>query len=598
MLDFQKDRLDYGAMLCPPEGYQLDRALATTYSLDLNALLAIPVALFYAQTLEGDLSGERLALLEAVRQLGEKVTLFHQAGKVQVPAQYNRLYAYLEDCLVPVVPQSPGQSFHPKIWVIRFLPEHQDNPVRFRLLVLSRNLTFDRSWDLAASLEGEVTEQPQPVNSPLVDFLHYLLEQKEETSRDERAFLQQLGKVDFKVPAGFATLKFHPIGIPGHTGGVPDYNPEHLVIVSPFVQDAPLQKFLSDDLQQAFLFSRYEELHGLSPETLSAYNAYHLNPVVVDGERALDIEGDIDSQDIHAKLFVQTRKGRSRWLLGSANATSPASGGRNVEFMLELSGHAGAIQGPRLVETLLGEDLKKGIFVAYQRPEDLVPDPTTVALERRLRSLENRLVNTGLRGELNSAANGVNYDLLVTAKSDMSIPQDFRIEVYPLGHEKLKQPFSGSAENPLHFDNLALVDLSRFVAVSIRHPALLETRRFLLQLDVALPQERLSRIFTLLLKNQARFFEYLRFLLAQNPDKDLLLSGTANGKGDSTGLSGHFAVGAVYEDLLIAASRSPEKLQSVDAVLRRLQAESAEEVIVPPEFLEFWGHFKEYLPDG
>jgi len=50
MLDFRNDRLDYGRLLIPPEGYRLDRAIAATYSLDLNTLLSIPVALFYSQT--------------------------------------------------------------------------------------------------------------------------------------------------------------------------------------------------------------------------------------------------------------------------------------------------------------------------------------------------------------------------------------------------------------------------------------------------------------------------------------------------------------------------------------------------------------------
>ena len=599
MLDFQKDRLDYGAMLCPPEGYILDKALATTYSLDLNALLAIPVALFYAQTLEGDLSGERLALLEAVRQMGEKVTLFHQAGKVQVPSNYNRLYAYLEECLVPIVPQSSGQSFHPKLWVIRFVPEDSAAPVRFRLLVLSRNLTFDRSWDLGVGLEGVLSDKIQQVNSPLVDFVRFLLKQKSGGSEEFSVFIQQLERVAFKIPPGFAKLKFHPIGITGQTEGVPNYLPEHLVIVSPFVQNEPLRKFFSKELQEAFLFSRYEELHGLDAELFSTYNTYHLNPLVVEGERVLESDGDIDSQDLHAKLFVQTRKGRSHWLLGSANATNPAAAGRNVEFMLELSGNASAIQGPRVVDALLGEDRKKGIFVGYERPEDhRATKPEMEILKQRLREIENQLVKTGLRGDLVPAENGVNHDLLITPEKELIIPKDFSIEFFLLGHEKHKQPFAGCARMSVRFENIALVDLSRFVGVCIRHPDLLESRNFLLQLKIAFPEERLSQIFTLLLKNQQRFFEYLRFLLAQSPDKDQLLSESPHAKGRAAGFSGQFIAAAVYEDLLIAASRSPEKLQRVDAVLRRLREQAPDEAIVPPEFLEFWDHFKGYLSHG
>lgn len=43
VLDFRQDRLDYGRLLIPPEDHRLDRAIAVTYSLDLNTLLSIPV---------------------------------------------------------------------------------------------------------------------------------------------------------------------------------------------------------------------------------------------------------------------------------------------------------------------------------------------------------------------------------------------------------------------------------------------------------------------------------------------------------------------------------------------------------------------------
>ena len=599
MLDFHASRLDYGTLLGSPTGYILDRALATTYSLDLNALLAIPVALFYTQTLEGDLSGERLALLEAVRQLSEKVTLFHQAGKVQVPAQYNRLYAYLEDCLVPVVPQKPGHSFHPKVWVMRFKPKHKGDPIRFRLLVLSRNLTFDRSWDLAVNLEGEVTGKLQKDNEPVVDFVRYLLKQGNGKIEGGTTFLQQLRKVAFQVPAGFGKLQFHPIGIPGHTTGIPNFAPEHLIVISPFVQDDPLQRFKSADLKKAYLFSRFEELNGVNTGDLSPpYRFFHLNQMVIDGEHVLDVEGESKSQDLHAKLFVQTRKGHSHWLLGSANATNPAAGDRNVEFMLELSGYGAAIQGPRLLDTLLGEDGKKGVFVEYVRPSEITTDPAKEVLNQKLRVLESRLVNSGLHGGLVQAENGANFDLSVSSDLPCEEIGDFLVEIFPLGHEKIAQPLPRISATCLYFENLALVDLSRFIGVKISHPDLIKGRRFLLQMDIELPEERLGRIFSLLLKNQERFFEYLRFLLIENPGKETLLSTGKDNRQASTDARFHFTIGAVYEDLLVAVSRSPEKLKAIEAVIQKLRVEVPDNVIIPAEFLKLWEHFRGYITNA
>src|SRR3712207_1834994 len=111
MLDYKKNRLDYGEQLIPPPGYRLKRAVAATYSLDLNTLLSIPVALFYAQTLEGIDGGERVQLLEAIQRCPEVLRIYHQKGKIHVPRQHNRLYGLLEDCLVGVPPKDVDSSF-------------------------------------------------------------------------------------------------------------------------------------------------------------------------------------------------------------------------------------------------------------------------------------------------------------------------------------------------------------------------------------------------------------------------------------------------------------------------------------------------------
>ena len=45
MLAPDKCRIDYGEQLIAPEGFELSQAIATTYSLDLNTLLTVPIAM-------------------------------------------------------------------------------------------------------------------------------------------------------------------------------------------------------------------------------------------------------------------------------------------------------------------------------------------------------------------------------------------------------------------------------------------------------------------------------------------------------------------------------------------------------------------------
>ena len=49
-------------------------------------------------------------------------------------------------------------------------------PVRYRVLCLSRNLTFDRSWDTALVLDGELRNRKYAihVNHPIGDFFEAL----------------------------------------------------------------------------------------------------------------------------------------------------------------------------------------------------------------------------------------------------------------------------------------------------------------------------------------------------------------------------------------------------------------------------------------
>ena len=66
-------------------------------------------------------------------------------------AASREIYSLLEEMIVTV--PIPGRGiFHPKIWAIRFASP-DGSIIRYRLAVMTRNLTSDRSWDLCLKLE-------------------------------------------------------------------------------------------------------------------------------------------------------------------------------------------------------------------------------------------------------------------------------------------------------------------------------------------------------------------------------------------------------------------------------------------------------------
>ena len=82
----------------PPAGYDVDVAIGTTYSLDLMALLAVPLAfaLFDWEDDSGKVNADPLALLEAARRYARKTHIFCQSGQIHLPKQRSPLFYELE----------------------------------------------------------------------------------------------------------------------------------------------------------------------------------------------------------------------------------------------------------------------------------------------------------------------------------------------------------------------------------------------------------------------------------------------------------------------------------------------------------------------
>src|SRR5258705_1391443 len=79
--------------LRPPPGARLSRALATTFTLDLESLLAAPMAFAAHGARE---SSDPITLMESVRRHADRIDVFAQAGQVSVPSKYSGLHAFVE----------------------------------------------------------------------------------------------------------------------------------------------------------------------------------------------------------------------------------------------------------------------------------------------------------------------------------------------------------------------------------------------------------------------------------------------------------------------------------------------------------------------
>lgn len=212
--------------LRPPPGYTLDRAVATTFTLDLETALTVPLAFAGFQL---DKQFDPIEVTDALRRLSGRIDIFCQAGAISPRTSNSDLFALLEDVIHEVRHPQPGRIFHPKLWVLRFVDGSQEPS--FRLIVLSRNLTADRSWDTLLWLDGRRQPRTDASNEPLAKFVATLSELTvNHLSTDRRYELvkisEDLRQVCWDLPTGVREVRFHSIGLPGESSFSPE---EHFI---------------------------------------------------------------------------------------------------------------------------------------------------------------------------------------------------------------------------------------------------------------------------------------------------------------------------------------------------------------------------------
>lgn len=611
MIDPKHDRLNYGNQLIPPVGYELCYAIGTTYSLDLNALLALPVALFYAQEVENNTDTLRYDILEAISKASGKIRVFYQNGQLKVPKKYHFLMAYLEKGVQPINMENHFSSFHPKIWVARY--EKTGSEPIYKVLVTSRNLTFSRDWDMAFATEGKVTKKSQAETQPLVHFIQFLLKQSTEKISPE--FVKDLERVKFDTPHPFESFSFQPIGIPMPGKPLSTYQNQltngerwkERIIMSPFLHEATLSKHLVYTQEKPVLFSRSEELDKMPRELLQKFEScWSLSPFIVNGEfnsKLEDAGAEPINQSLHAKFFVGTIGWKTKWCIGSANATTAASE-RNIEFMVELIG--GRKSGVKFNDVLdkltAAEKDSIPLFVPYSI-EDHSFEQSDDQDEKIIRELKFQLSRLSIKGKALTGKSDRLYDLLIEVDaSQLKVAGEYEVRLKPLPelHKQATPIKPGSINSISEFGNYQETSLSIFLILEIWKGEM-KRKEFLLPMDIDLPPSRLNKIFSTLINSSEKFLRYLTFLLTG--EENSIISDTLEEVKHEAGTDQNSDLISgipVYEKLLIASSRFPNKLKGVDSLIQRIKSEQDEgdEHIVPEKFEKLWSVFQAFIKDS
>ncbi len=156
MFDVANNRLSYGELLQPELGYELEFAVGLTYSLDLEALLGIPVSFGLLDEVDSSLMKSPFYLLEAIRKSSDRLAVFCNAGGIFLPQNIQSVYSLLEKSVFEIkLPNK--QNFHPKLWLAKYINDEGESYIK--VLVLTRNMTFDSSIDLCVELKGDIKKK-------------------------------------------------------------------------------------------------------------------------------------------------------------------------------------------------------------------------------------------------------------------------------------------------------------------------------------------------------------------------------------------------------------------------------------------------------
>jgi hypothetical protein len=582
-------------LLTPPAGTTLDAAVATTFSLDLVSLCLVPTAMALASGVTPEAVHDGavtpLELLDSIRRMSDRITVFCQAGQITVPRQgYAKLFASLETSTVPV--SAPrGGVFHPKLWALRFVPTDDDGPAQHRVLIASRNLTFDRSWDTVVRLEQAATGARLDQLAQFIDGLPSLAVTPVARAHRQRVadLVRTLAGARFAAPDGFDDLRFHALGLSqvrSSRDPLPR-NTRRMLIVSPFLSAQRLRG-LPVHGSKLTVVSRPEQLDAALAPTDKVW-AYELAPdlneatdTVIDDEYADTGPADSSLHGLHAKIYVADTPGGTRVFTGSANATVAAFK-QNVEILLEMhaAGSAASVAawlapGPRDTAGKVTQRRFRDLLVDH---EWAAPQAVETELGALLDQLQREIAKIPVTVDVGEPAAGT-YRVAYRSTDAWLLPPGITATARPLSLGEATACPVRSGETLNAEFTVTLAGLTAFLVVQLTDGD--EERRFVLVGEMrGAPPDRLAR---LLAENLADTERLVRFLLLILLDPDEFPLAAARAFGAGAWNSNRIDTAPLLETMVRALVRRSHRLDDIDRIL----AELRDTGVIPDELQQLW----------
>ena len=593
--------LIYGEQIVT-DGCKVEFAVGLTYSLDLEAMLTVPLAFGELGELDDNVRHSPAFLLEGIRRSSDKIVLFCNKGGIHVPQEAKTIFSLLEGSIFEIKNgNSLFSNFHPKLWLVQEVDK--EGQPWLKLAVMSRNLTFSSCLDICCTLrgkiQGRVSGKGREKHKPLKDMLLYLSEyadkQKARQIIELAETLDYVAKFELDTPFqtedasrdeeegyAFYPFVFNKPEFAAYTYPLRNLIPgDRILVISPFIDIQTLEwltsrrKEYNYESSNAILITRKEYV---TEGVFKLFDEVWVpNDTMVDNTTA--------KVDLHAKMYLTHRVtgddlGYTLYL-GSANATAKAfpffskreNNPFNCEFLLRL--HYKRTTTDRIKE-LLDEMTSDNQFVKLDGSNPSASDERPSNCEE----LELKRTADYLRKANITPSNedGL-YDVALTVRGKINA----QIRVRPLQCKDYWQ----SLNERVTFTGLKPYLISEFYVLSlVKDDSSVET---VVKVNtIGMPLNRDESIYQSIVTKKEELIDYVAFMLSDRPTDFLfeqqLLKERNKAQKHSKGFVANMPL---YEQLLKAASNNPEQIVEVQKFVKKMNPD-----IVPPELTQILKMFQ------
>ena len=572
----------YGEQLVS-DGCKVEFAVGLTYSLNLEAMLTVPLAFGDLGELDSSIKQSPAFLLEGIRRSSDKIALFCNKGGIHVPSDTRTIYSLLETSIFEVQNGKDILSnFHPKLWLVK--ETDREGIEWLKLSVMSRNLDFSTCLDICCSIRGRISkrrsikgaEKHKPLKDMLIWVSDYATKAKAEKVRELAELLDYVDRFELDTPFqtedaerneeegyGFFPFVYGKEEFASYWQFLKTYMPgDRIMVVSPFIDTSTLSwltariKDYNYESKNSILITRKEYV---TQEVFDLFDQVWVpNDTMIDNTTA--------NVDLHAKMYLTQRvTGQDlgyTLYLGSTNATFNGFN-RNAEFLLRL--HYKRTTNDRIKE-LLEEMVSEHRFIVMEAPN---PEATNtrpknekeLALKRAIGCLKKAEI---VKGEIEG------LDDIV-----LSIGGKFEegIEIRPLQLKASWQPIA----KQIRYTDIPAYLLSEFYVLRI--PVEEGFMEMVAKVKTSnMPKDRDEAIYQSIVTKREELLDYVAFMLSDRPSEFFFEQQIMEKKNKGADGILQATTMPLYEQLLRTASTNPEQITEVLKFIKKMKKD-----IVPEE---------------